>query len=53
MYVSTDHVRHKTKTAKLVEFAFEEASLVKKKEEELIDGFDHTLRYYTERPSEV
>lgn len=49
--MNTDHIRHKTKTAKLVEFNFEEASILKKDEKEQIQGFDHTLRYFTKRPS--
>jgi hypothetical protein len=32
--VNTDDIRHKTKTAKLVEFNFEEASMLKKNEKE-------------------
>lgn len=45
--MDTDHIRHKTKTAKLVDFNFEEVSMLKKKEKEEVQGFDHTLRYYT------
>ena len=36
VYVNTDDIRHKTKTAKLVEFTFEEASMLKKKEKEQV-----------------
>lgn len=51
VYVNTNHIRHKTKTAKLAEFNFEEVSNLKVSEKEQIQGFDHTLRYFTERPS--
>jgi phosphatidylinositol glycan class A protein len=36
VYVNTDHVRHKTKTAKLVEFNFEEVCKLKRDEKEQI-----------------
>jgi len=34
VYVNTSDIRHKKKTAKLVEFTFEEASMLKKDEKE-------------------
>lgn len=51
--MNPDDVRHKTKTADLVEFNFEEAPRLKQDEKEKVKGFDHTLRYYTEKPSEL
>lgn len=51
--MNTDDIRHKTKTAKLVEFNFEEATMLKANEKEQVLGFDNTLRYFTQRPSQV
>jgi phosphatidylinositol glycan class A protein len=53
VYVNPADVRHKTKTAKMVEFTFEQATMLKKEEKEEVQGFDHTLRYLTQRPIEV
>jgi hypothetical protein len=54
VYANTKDVRHQPKKANKVDFKYEEVEVIKPlRKKSKIKVFDHTDRYFTERPSAI